>query len=239
MQIAYIIDNQLYSSNISRPVPTELSVCGNGEIEVNLTPGFGGNSCKWYISETDSTPIAVGSSITLTSTQINLFFVSSYDTLRNVESDRSEIALVFGAIDEATIYDTIHVGETYEANGLNLGVQNFPGDQIYTLTLENQNSCDSIIHIYLTVLENVGIDENGMQFSIFPNPATTEVTVRTDFGNLREVQVVDMAGRIIKKSDNINTGNCTININELATGCYFLRIYPHEGTPFIHKLLKK
>lgn len=66
--------------------------------------------------------------------------------------------------------------------------------------------------------------ENLLEFSMFPNPTTEFLTVQLPSGsNSADVSVYDLAGRQLRKS-TINSNTNKIDVKELSTGMYLLKI---------------
>ena len=63
-------------------------------------------------------------------------------------------------------------------------------------------------------IASVGYDGNG-ETNIYPNPATSEVTITTTAST--SLQIMDVYGRVLTKED-ISEGQNTINLAELPTG---------------------
>jgi hypothetical protein len=73
--------------------------------------------------------------------------------------------------------------------------------------------------------------------SIYPNPATNEVTVSVDNKyHVQSIQMMDITGREVK---NITANNVVnVNISDLQSGYYILNIQTTEGV-ISSKLIKK
>lgn len=73
-------------------------------------------------------------------------------------------------------------------------------------------------------------------FTVFPNPVSDIVNI-SNFNNLEITNsvITDLNGRIVKK---VNTSVESINVGELATGVYFLKVTTTEGTG-VSKFVKK
>jgi len=57
--------------------------------------------------------------------------------------------------------------------------------------------------------------DSAEQISIYPNPATSEVTITTT--EQTTLQIMDVYGRVLSKQD-ISEGQNTINLSQLPTG---------------------
>ncbi|MCF6280564.1 MAG: T9SS type A sorting domain-containing protein [Flavobacteriaceae bacterium] len=65
-------------------------------------------------------------------------------------------------------------------------------------------------------------------FSIFPNPATNTVTIRTpEYINITKVEVFDVSGKKMQLLELINN---TINVSKLQSGFYFMAITTGQNT---------
>jgi uncharacterized repeat protein (TIGR02543 family) len=62
---------------------------------------------------------------------------------------------------------------------------------------------------------------------LFPNPADRQVTILSD-SNIREVQITDISGRIIRKL-TADAPEVTVNTSDLNNGLYFVNIYTDNG----------
>ena len=142
---------------------------------------------------------------------------------------------------------------------VNYGMAGFPqgSGQITTVNgsttvtlegLESETMYDAYVRVYCAegVASNwstkvtfetsrVGInDVDGNAISLFPNPASTTVTL-TGIEGAATVTVVDMNGRETGKW-NVENGKLTIDVSDLAQGAYFVRI-TGEQVNAIRKLI--
>jgi len=66
------------------------------------------------------------------------------------------------------------------------------------------------------------VDENeAVKFNLYPNPANSIVKIEAE--TAAEAQVIDMAGRVVMNV-NVNAGENTISVADLANGVYFVKI---------------
>lgn len=73
------------------------------------------------------------------------------------------------------------------------------------------------------------------QVKIYPNPANNVVSIEAD--NINNVSIIDVTGRIVKAIDK-NTDKLIIDISEIPTGNYFVRIMT-ENDVVVKKLIVK
>ena len=82
-----------------------------------------------------------------------------------------------------------------------------------------------------------GIDDvlaGGMR--LYPNPATNQVTIAFEGGKAL-VELVDLNGSIVM-SQSVEGGETTLNLSNVATGVYFVRLVSNNHTS-VQKLMVK
>ncbi|MBN8642650.1 MAG: T9SS type A sorting domain-containing protein [Flavobacteriales bacterium] len=77
-------------------------------------------------------------------------------------------------------------------------------------------------------LSNTNFDSN--EFSVYPNPANTIVTISSSNITLDNVEMTDLNGRVVKSINLGGVSNSEISIADLATGIYLLKINSNNGT---------
>jgi hypothetical protein len=74
-----------------------------------------------------------------------------------------------------------------------------------------------------------GIDPlNGGRISIFPNPATDNIFVKSDF-TITNIEVLNYIGQPVYIRQNVSEKNLKVNIANLTTGVYFVKVTTVEG----------
>lgn len=76
------------------------------------------------------------------------------------------------------------------------------------------------VEVYGTGYDVVAENE-AVSFNVYPNPATSVINVVAE--GVAEAQIMDMAGRMMM-SVNVNEGENAINVSELESGVYFVRM---------------
>lgn len=78
-----------------------------------------------------------------------------------------------------------------------------------------------------------GINEvaNQIEMALFPNPASTELTVSINIleNPIATVQLFDLTGRLVKEITNLNVHRTTINIDDMNNGMYLLSLKLRSG----------
>jgi len=78
--------------------------------------------------------------------------------------------------------------------------------------------------------------EETPQFIIFPNPATTELTINNGQLTINNVEIIDIAGKTLTANHYKLT--TTIDVSSLASGIYILKIATEKGI-FTQKFVKR
>lgn len=88
----------------------------------------------------------------------------------------------------------------------------------------------------------IGITEVAKQndFVLFPNPAKSLITISSSIiGNTKiNYEVVDVLGKVVLQNENNNSDKFTININDLNSGIYFLRLQINNSV-MVKKFVKE
>jgi len=102
-----------------------------------------------------------------------------------------------------------------------------------TDTLIASNGCDSIVSLNLTIVNTVGLNSQATlsNVQVYPNPTSGKLTI--DAENFEGVEVYDVSGRLIIKSELK-----TIDLEEQSKGLYLLKINAN-GTKQELKVLKE
>lgn len=84
----------------------------------------------------------------------------------------------------------------------------------------------------------LGITDNQSQhtgFIVYPNPANSEVNIISNgHSPIKSFQLIDISGRIINA---VRFSNNSINVAEVSSGAYFIRIVTTDNKIFTHKLI--
>ena len=165
-------------------------------------------------------------------------------------------ALTFGTQEEDTtaVYYTVTVSSSNAGMGSVSGGGTYVENTTITITATsnpgyhfeqwNDGNTDSIRTVVVTGNLNfiaqfapntTGIDDVNMEsIVLFPNPASTSVTI-SGLKNGNVVTVVDMNGREVYKLSTANY-QLTIDVSQLSQGAYFVRITSDQGS-VIRKLI--
>ena len=85
----------------------------------------------------------------------------------------------------------------------------------------------------LAACAEVGMQDvaNAVKVSVFPNPANTQVTIRSnnESGQIKSIRMFDVTGREVLSSSNLNTLAYQINRNDLIAGIYLVQVQTEKG----------
>lgn len=85
--------------------------------------------------------------------------------------------------------------------------------------------------VYTGITETKGNDE----IKIYPNPADKKITVETnsDFNSILQIQIISVSGQILSNKNCREPGIKSIDVSDLTSGLYFVRIITNEKTETI------
>ena len=113
--------------------------------------------------------------------------------------------------------------------GLNMG-------ETYSAELMINTNDENLPHVVIPVVLAVsdGVEETEAQLaSIYPNPATSQVTLEGE--NLNSVAIYNVAGQLVRvvKLDNMVN---TIDMN-VESGVYFFSVYDNNGRNSVQRVV--
>jgi hypothetical protein len=86
-----------------------------------------------------------------------------------------------------------------------------------------------------SVVLDLDDEDPEMQFSVYPNPAKTELFIHKPNGlNISNIKIIDLFGRVVLESEFENN----INIESLSSGLHFIEFNTNQGS-FHKRLLKQ
>jgi hypothetical protein len=99
----------------------------------------------------------------------------------------------------------------------------FPTYGSLTCESDKSNEVSAVVVILGTdVLNNGGI-------SIYPNPATENVVVKSDF-TINSIEVLNYIGQTVYSNQKVDNKSQKVNISNLTTGIYFVKVSTENGT---------
>jgi len=78
------------------------------------------------------------------------------------------------------------------------------------------------------VLVGTGNQLNGGKIMVYPNPATDNVVVKSDF-TITNIEVLNYIGQTVITRNNVSEKSVKVNVSELTTGVYFVKVTTVDG----------
>lgn len=112
-----------------------------------------------------------------------------------------------------------------DAEGDNGSISYSIGQVVYTSAQGSNGNINQGVQQPYDIGVVTGIDEVGINLSVFPNPTSglLTLTVADDDASLLSYQLFDVAGRMIDTRNKLNSTN-TISLDAYATGVYTLSV---------------
>jgi hypothetical protein len=133
-------------------------------------------------------------------------------------------------------------GGIYSGPGISAGNIFSPGTLTdgfygYTYTYTDSSGCSASVtdSVFVGVCEGVEEYGAGVEFSIYPNPFTSSVTVST--AEAAEMEIADVLGQVVYAAQ-IGKGSTQLSLEQYPAGIYFVRIGSGERSS-VRKLIKK
>jgi hypothetical protein len=130
---------------------------------------------------------------------------------------------------------------TYDSTAYPTHTYDIPGTYALSLTVTDATGCsDEYWHdytfktqtpiAYVSVIDGItGVEENNMdRLIVFPNPATTHLTLTTPTIAQTDYTLFDLSGRELCSGSFMQ--NTTITISDFAAGAYFVELRSEEGS---------
>lgn len=182
------------------------------------------------------------------SSKFNTFNLNSADLF---PSDNLEIFVVDAPTPSATFSQSIYVNNSFAPGTTTVGslyATAYNGNGTFTptttgtyyLAFKSTSPANrTVLMLFeLGITESLSLDNLILNnTSLFPNPATQsfEISTGNQFGNIQQVSVTDINGRVVK---SFGTNQSSYDISDLNTGIYMVEIRTENGVE-TKKLIKK
>jgi len=137
-----------------------------------------------------------------------------------------------------SIDGNIPSGLSFSSSGLISGIPTEAGTFNFTVKAENASGEDTK-ELSITIENEVGIVEIlTAQIKIYPNPTSGELKVTNNELGMRNIQIFDSKGEMQRMESKKTIGEITLDISDLPSGLYFLKIETEKGM-ITQKVIKK
>lgn len=99
-------------------------------------------------------------------------------------------------------------------------------------------NAEKVEHYYSKPTDVPGDAIPGLDFAVWPNPASGRIYINSTAGAASEAQLFDIAGRSVSPGVTIN-GNGSLSAGSLSGGIYYLRILSEGRSVYIPLILNK
>jgi len=134
-----------------------------------------------------------------------------------------------------TLNATGNGAEVEWSNGAVTPLTSVTSPGTYSVTTTAQNGCQATDSIVVTSDPCVGIEENVIEFSIFPNPTLDEVLIKMNDNSYGNFELLNSTGQTVLKG---MLNNQPIFVGDLANGAYIVRIFNSEKE-FFGRIVKQ
>ena len=188
--------------------------------------------------ENDITSIGVAENIIVgCNAPININYI--LETFTQDFDYKHKVTLTWDEVDEADFYTVYVNGEKLSDVNETTFITGFDnnGTYVYTVTsncnsVESEHSEECIIFLEIT-----GIDENISTMEIYPNPVNDNLNIVTE-AEIEDVVVYDIYGRHQVTETPSHQGNLTIDLSNLKSGIYFVKINT-EKSNIVKRIIKQ
>jgi len=155
-----------------------------------------------------------------------------YFSVANGTYNESKTIEIYSVTEDAQIYYTTDGSEPDLSSVLYSGpfIQNNTS-LIKAKAFKGNNFPSETTFLDLTIITNVNVSRE-ISFSIFPNPANSEITVAmpaTSTGRF-DLQIFDLSGRKILEQKTLQGAMNTIGIKAIENGVYYVKVITDDGS---------
>lgn len=110
----------------------------------------------------------------------------------------------------------------------------------YTVSLSVSNACGSHTTTFDVIIDPLGVQEvsDAQSFVVFPNPAKDVFSIRLDQPASVQVELIDLSGRVVAQQSKTTTTIVEMNVSELASGTYLLKVTTDGTAAFSNIILE-
>ncbi|MBQ8761446.1 MAG: carboxypeptidase regulatory-like domain-containing protein [Bacteroidales bacterium] len=114
-------------------------------------------------------------------------------------------------------------------NEVTIDVESNTDYSVYVTTVDNNGNESEKSETLTFHVGVINVEETAaVSFSIYPNPASSEVYFQTEMNGEAMVSIVDMTGRMIKRVNISDIQNASVNVEDLSHGLYFFMIQQND-----------
>ncbi len=133
---------------------------------------------------------------------------------------------------------TVSAGDTNKTSlRVDYDPQGYEGYSLFRLSVFSDNSNDTaVVYIAFDIKASTPVIDPATTLSIYPNPATRELTVKSPELNGATVELINLLGKTVYKSV-IKDSKSLINVEDYLPGVYILKISRDTQTQILKKVI--
>ncbi|WP_303318459.1 T9SS type A sorting domain-containing protein [Flavivirga abyssicola] len=113
----------------------------------------------------------------------------------------------------------------------------------YSVTYNaSDSSCNDAVEVIRTVnvVNSLSLEDSifARGISVYPNPANEIITIQSEQRTMDQIKIVDISGRVLKKTTNEVGAIHQIDLSNISKGVYFLQI-TSEGKEAVKRIIKE
>ncbi len=144
----------------------------------------------------------------------------------------SEVELSVPAVFETYIWNTGYNAANMTVVGSDYGI----GSHRFWVEVST-GGCYASDTIYINFIEDGYVNMESMpELNIYPNPASEFVNIVSENGEISDVQVFDLTGRLVFNKQ-VADESLTLNVSGMADATYFVRVMYTDGKASVSKLI--
>lgn len=93
------------------------------------------------------------------------------------------------------------------------------------------------VNVYYVSTTNVNMMAMGSNLSVFPNPASTQLTIENLSPSTQNIKLLNMSGALVTETSHYESGKCTINVNAIPRGMYMLVVTDRQTGTLTRKIV--
>jgi hypothetical protein len=155
--------------------------------------------------------------------QLSVYIVPEGTTDQNI----AQLTPVFNEV-----FNVYHEQPSLEEVTVNLNA--YIGQAVSVVFRHHDSGIQEFVYIDTVVITENTASRNetkASQFKIYPNPAESFITIESnDNAVIQEVTITDIDGRLVHSEAFKGAGNASLNVSDLASGIYILKLSSDKGT---------
>ncbi|MFT6441482.1 MAG: hypothetical protein ACJASQ_004281 [Crocinitomicaceae bacterium] len=113
------------------------------------------------------------------------------------------------------------------------------GQVVYTTVIGTNGSIAQGVQQPYEISTTVGVNEMSinLELSVYPNPTTNYLTLKVEDNSDLNFQLIGLQGTVIE-NNKVNSNTTTINVENLPTATYFLKVTKNNQIVKTFKIIK-